>query len=94
MNKELVIKKLLSLDYNEQQAMQVADDLFDIDNSLTQLLSDWVSDSIETEIEICGFSLIELKNMYQMTYPAALLTMDWLIKDPQNAMKSLRKGIK
>jgi len=29
-----------------------------------------------------------------MTYPAALLTMDWLIKEPEQALKSLEKGIK
>lgn len=27
-----------------------------------------------------------------MTYPAALLTIDWLIKEPEKAKKSLEKG--
>jgi len=29
-----------------------------------------------------------------MTYPAALLTIDWLIKEPERAMRSINRGIK
>ena len=29
-----------------------------------------------------------------MTYPAALLTIDWLIKEPENAIRSINRGIK
>jgi hypothetical protein len=29
-----------------------------------------------------------------MKYPAALLTMDWLLKEPQKAKESLRRGLR
>ena len=41
-----------------------------------------------------GFSILEFMSLYNMAYPAALLTIDWLIKDPQTATTAIKKGIK
>ena len=41
-----------------------------------------------------GFKLSELNQKFDMTYPAALLTIDWLIKEPERAMRSINRGIK
>ena len=48
----------------------------------------------ESDYHVVGFSLLELKRKFDMTYPAALLTMDWLIKDSENAIRSINRGIK
>jgi hypothetical protein len=38
--------------------------------------------------------LSELKLQYKLTYPAALLTMDWLIREPEKALASIKRGIR
>ena len=48
----------------------------------------------ETDYSFQGFTLMGLKNMFEMTYPAALLTIDWLIKDPIEAVNAITSGIK
>ncbi len=93
MNKEILVDKLLSLNYPVIQAPQVADELLTIDDSLAQLLKNWIDKSVEADVNIEGFSLLDLKNKYNMTYPAALLTMDWLLKEPQIALKAITHGI-
>ena len=38
--------------------------------------------------------LSQLQMERQMTYPAALLTMEWLINEPKIALKSLKRKIR
>lgn len=93
MNKETIVNKLMANHYSEKQAIRVAEDLLLIDDKLYSLLEKWIATTKETDITVEGFSLIELKNKYQMTYPAALLTIDWLIKDPNIAVDAINQGI-
>lgn len=93
MNKETIVNKLMANQYSEKQATRVAEDLLLIDDKLYSLLEKWIATTKETDITVEGFSLIELKNKYQMTYPAALLTIDWLIKDPNIAVDAINQGI-
>ena len=44
--------------------------------------------------EVGEFSLKKLQEERRMNYPAALLTLDWLIKEPEAALRSLNRGIK
>ena len=39
-------------------------------------------------------SIFQLQMERQMTYPAALLTMEWLINEPKIALKSLKRKIR
>lgn len=41
-----------------------------------------------------GYSVRQLMEERGMAYPAALLTMDWLIKEPKKAIESLNGKIK
>lgn len=94
MTRETIINKLVSINYTEGQAQQVADELLSVDSSLSDILSSWVLNSVETDFSAEGFSLLELKEKYQMTYPAALLTIDWLIKEPEIAVGAVLSGVK
>lgn len=94
MNKETIVNTLIANQYSEKQANQVAEELLLIDDKLTSLLEEWVSNTNEPDIIVEGFSLIELKDKYKMTYPAALLTIDWLIKEPNIAVDAINRGIK
>lgn len=80
--------------YSEKQSASVAAELQDMDGSLKTLLNKWLVSEEENDYHVEGFSLLELKRKFDMTYPAALLTMDWLIKEPENAIRSINRGIK
>lgn len=80
--------------YSGKQSVRVAAELHDIDDSLKILLNKWLVSEEENDCYVEGFSLLALKRKFDMTYPAALLTMDWLIKEPENAIRSINRGIK
>lgn len=84
---------LVKRGYPEKKALSVASDLLKIDASLVDALQRWLFTEEETDFQIEGFVLSELKHKFDMTYPAALLTMDWLIKEPEQAIKSINRGI-
>ena len=85
---------LIERDYPEKQAILVASNLQTLDPKLKDGLTSWLTDQTETDYLIEGFKLSELKRKFDMTYPAALLTMDWLIKEPELAKKSIQRGIR
>lgn len=81
--------------YLEKQALSAATNLMNLDDSLQGIFQKWLKDeSKEQDWVIQGFSLLALKNKFRMTYPAALLTMDWLIKEPEKAKISIKQGIR
>lgn len=89
------IKDILAMrGYTAKQAVTVAAELEKIDLQLQKGLQIWLAEEKETDYLIEGVKLSELKRKFDMTYPAALLTMDWLIKEPELAMKSINRGIK
>ena len=85
---------LIERGFPEKQAISVASDLQAIDPALQNGLQSWLADQTETEYLIEGVKLSELKQKFDMTYPAALLTVDWLIKEPELAKKSIQRGIR
>ena len=80
--------------YTEKQASLLAKELMQIDLKLIPVLNKWVDDGIETDFNAYGFTLLEIKSRYNMTYPAALLTIDWLVKDPKVATEAIEHGLK
>ena len=85
---------LIERGFPEKQAISVASDLQAIDPALQNGLQSWLADQTETDYLIEGFKLSDLKQKFDMTYPAALLTVDWLIKEPELAKKSIQRGIR
>ena len=85
---------LIERGFPEKQAISVASDLQAIDPALQNGLQSWLADQTETDFLIEGFKLSDLKQKFDMTYPAALLTVDWLIKEPELAKKSIQRGIR
>ena len=85
---------LIERGYPEKQAISVTSDLQAIDPALQNGLQSWLADQTETDYLIEGFKLSDLKQKFDMTYPAALLTVDWLIKEPELAKKSIQRGIR
>ncbi len=95
MYKGNIIKVLESRDYDSRSANLVAPELLSLSSPLKGLFNKWLDDSsINQDYSCHGYSIVELMKERNMSYPAALLTIDWLIKEPNMAIKSLRRGIK
>lgn len=95
MEKEYIYNILLGRGYNTYTAQLVAEDLSQLCTPLSDFLSRWLSnESYREDFAVNGYSIFQLQSERQMNYPAALLTMDWLIKEPEKAIESLNGKIK
>lgn len=82
------------LGYSEQDTVRLCGDLKQLDQSLLPLLDKWVKDSSFTDTsEYHGYSIKSLCAEYDMNFIAALLTLDWIIKEPKRATAALEGGI-
>ena len=90
MDKETLVKNLIQRGYDEKSANLVAKDLLELDSPLNDYLCQWIEGEIITDYTIDNCSVFGLMQERSMTYPAALLTMDWIIKEPEKALKSLK----
>ena len=81
MNTEQIKDILLQRGYSERNAAIASKELMD-----------WLNDeNCQKDYSVEGHSIQEFIE-YDMKFPAAILTMDWLIKDPKVALRSLTKG--
>lgn len=95
MEKDYIYNVLLERGYDEKSAQLVATELMTVNTPLDTYLEKWMqSESDITDCDAYGYSIKQLMEERNMTYPAALLTMDWLMKEPDAAVVSLKRGIK
>lgn len=95
MEKNYIYNVLLERGYDEKSARLVAAELTMLHKPLDIYLEKWVRNGADiTDYDASGYSVKQLMEERGMTYPAALLTMDWLIKEPEKAVQSLNCGIK
>lgn len=95
MEKDCIYNILLKRGYDEISARLVAAELTMLHKPLDIYLEKWVHDESNIiDYDANGYSVKQLMEERGMNYPAALLTMDWLINEPTVAMKSLKYGIK
>jgi hypothetical protein len=79
--------------YSEYSARVTANDLIKLDPQLYEALDRWMAYGMMTEVEVANFSTGALMRDKGFTYPAALIAMDWLLKEPQVAAKELSKDV-
>ena len=80
---------------SEQQAAIIAADLEKLSPELVPHLKAWLKDESYTfDEEFCGYSLSSLERDYGMSFTGAILTLDWLIREPDEAKKALAYGIR
>ena len=66
----------------------------EIRSSQNEYLVDWIEKGICKNFVSEGYSITDFMEKRKMKYPAALLTMDWLIKEPERAKESLKRGLR
>ena len=85
---------LVKRGFTQLQARKLAEELNKVDAKLRPALEKWLNDGFETDYTVQGFSISGLMKQYDLTYPAAILSLDWILKDPDNAIKCIKKGLR
>lgn len=81
--------------FDEAAAQLLEKDLSNVCDQLKPLVQRWLetgADDDDTMYE--GYSLNSLKQTYDMYFTGAVLTLDWLIREPEKAKAAIRYGIK
>ena len=93
--KEKIIEILVKeLDYSDHVANITADDLLKIQPQLQPALQTWLDTRDIVNVEVLGFSIKQLMEQRDYTFPSALISMDWLLTDPEIAREELTSEIR
>jgi hypothetical protein len=93
MNENELIPRLISeYKYPPKGAQIVAEKLVNSSQQVNQAFNVFWETGEVPELEVEGYTISRLVKEHRMTPIAALLTLDWLIRDPEHAKKSLKKG--
>jgi len=83
------------LGYQSHEADIVIRDLERLSPILRPILERWLTDGTESNSQVFhGHSIDSLRAGSPMNFIAALLTLDWVVRDPDKATSVIRKGIK
>jgi hypothetical protein len=82
------------LGYSDHVASLTANDLANIQPQLRPALQVWIDTRSITDIEVLGFSIKQLMKQRGYTFPSALISMDWLLTEPEIAKKELSDEIR
>ena len=96
-SKDNFVSALLAKDgsYTPVRADRIFNQLERADDDIQAAVSQWLDNAVEPAIpSIDGWDVARLKSRLGKNTLAALLTIDWLRKEPQQALSALKEGIK
>lgn len=94
MNTSMLINALVEQGCKPARAIELAPQLEAMEAPLVKLLEHWVKTKEEGDFAAYGYSVKEFVDKWKLAYPAALRTMDWLLKEPEEATVLLKQGIR
>ena len=87
-------ERLEQLGYPSRATEEVSQQLQHLQGDLRRALEHWLeTGEVELSLKIEGYTIPRLMEEFGMTVPAALLTLDWLQRSPQEALAALEHGI-
>ena len=91
MREKLKNKLISQLAYSSTSASKTAEDLCNLKCAdLKEALLVWLRTDARTVIQDSPYSTIILMERYHMTYPAALIFLEWYRENPEAALSVLR----
>lgn len=95
MTRERIVEILTANQYDEKEAFAVSEDILVLSDDLIPIFEKWASSGEIQDFSSNGMSILDLMNRFnKMKFPAVLLTMDWIIKDPSAAIPAIDQGIR
>ena len=93
MDAKTLIPRLTSeFGYPPQGAQLVATKIAAFTPDIRESFATWWTTGNLPETEVAGYTLTKLMNEHSMKPIAAFLTLDWLAREPDKALSSLKKG--
>lgn len=92
LKKELVENLITRYGYPKSGAKLVACKLLHLQQPIKSMFARWWLLDEKPIVEVEGYTFGSLTESYKMTTIAVFLTLDWLIREPEPARKSLSKG--
>lgn len=81
--------------YTEKRAIILANECLSLSTELKPLLERWLQNADDKgDFSIYGYSLLKMMQQGNLKFVAALLNMDWLIKEPEKALPVIKSFIK
>ena len=91
MREQLKNKLISELAYSSTNASRTAEDLCNLKcTDLKEALLDWLQTGTQSVIQDGPISTLLLTGKYHMTYPAALIFLDWCRECPKAALSVLK----
>lgn len=94
MKKTLIETGLRDKGYTEEQSAKLSSDLSIIAPQLMDGIEKWIVSGEITDYDAHGISTNDLMNEYGLRYPAAVLTIDWINREPEDALAAIQRGIR
>ena len=94
MKREDIYAGLVAKKFDRGTAEILSESLITVNPELLTLLKSWLESGVETDYKTHGITIKRLMEEHGMQYQAALLTIDWILKEPDIALNVLRKGIR
>lgn len=86
---------LLSRGCPVNQIETISHKIANLSAQLKPAITTWLENESIPVVEIDGYSTDDLMSRFKgMQYPAAILLLDWLLKDPQTAKEAINRGIR
>lgn len=77
--------------YSEEMVQRIQNS----NKKIYDAIEDYLKSGREPILKVSGYTCQQLKKKYpQMNTIAALLTLDWLLREPEEAEKAISEGIK
>ena len=86
------IEERLPGKYTDDGIEIVLDTIMQMEPSVRNYVENYLNSGEAQDVEVEGYSLQELMAKRSMNPLAAYMTIDWIIKEPEAAKKSLEKG--
>lgn len=94
MDKNIILALLKEESYPAHMIENTLAKLENLQPQVALMFSAWVNTGKIPETSIEGFTYSTLVDNYGMKPIGAFLTLDWLVREPERACASLKKGIK
>ena len=92
MNEQLIKSVLIEENYPDYMLAKTIEKINNLNPLIKDAFERWVTSGENPVICIEAYTVERLENEYGMKPVGAFLTLDWLVRNPENAKRALQKG--
>lgn len=94
METKVLVNYLESHGIDSVYSHEMAQKIEKANKNIYNAVVDYIEKGIEPTISVEGYSCKQLMQQFNMSVIAALLTLDWLLREPELAKQAILDGIK